>query len=245
MILEDATFEAFGYYPSDLSHGSGNRILAICELCGAPRAISKNDYRTFCFSCSHMLGAARKGETHFNFGRTHSETTKAKMSKANKGRIPWNKGETLSEETRTKITGENNHNFGKRGEETSQWRGGPIECKCKICGNIFFIALSEVKKGGGNYCSHVCCGKAHLGKKNSFWRGGPKLSNRRAYAKRRSLGFIPINAPFKSAEGHHLTHNVVAFIPAWTHQAIRHNMHTGRNMLKVNESALSFLLEGF
>ena len=52
MILEDATYEAFGYYPRELSYGSNKPILAACELCGKFRITSKHDYYVLCGSCA-------------------------------------------------------------------------------------------------------------------------------------------------------------------------------------------------
>ena len=85
--------------------------------------------------------------------------------------------------------------------------------------------------------------KGKTGEEARNWRGGKKKRIARQNAKRKSLGFIPINAPFESAEGHHITHNFVLYVPAWMNQ--NHNIHTGRNMYAVNALALKFLLEGF
>lgn len=58
MILEEKTYEKFGYYPSDLTRQSGKRILAACDDCGKVREMSKNQYRARCLSC------AKKGKNH-------------------------------------------------------------------------------------------------------------------------------------------------------------------------------------
>ena len=70
-----------------------------------------------------------------------------------------------------------------------------------------------------------------------------KEARQRHTAKRRGLWHLLLNAPFESSEGHHITHNFVLHVPAWMNR--NHNIHTGRNMLKVNALALKFLLEGF
>jgi hypothetical protein len=57
MILEDETFNAFGYYPKDLLPKSGKRILAACNGCGKVRIMRKNRYRALCYSC------CQKGKT--------------------------------------------------------------------------------------------------------------------------------------------------------------------------------------
>ena len=74
MILEDATFEAFGYYPSALKPQSNKRVLSCCDICGEFRVTTKSDYRSLCGSCSH------KGKTH-----TVTDDVKRKISAALKG----------------------------------------------------------------------------------------------------------------------------------------------------------------
>ena len=76
MILEEATFEAFGYYPKDLKPQSAKKILAVCDECGDVRVISKHNYRALCRSCS------QKGK-----GKMHTEEAKSKISEAKKGKI--------------------------------------------------------------------------------------------------------------------------------------------------------------
>ena len=42
------------------------------------------------------------------------------------------------------------------GENSPNWKGGPTECKCEICGVTFFRTTSDVEKYGGKYCSREC-----------------------------------------------------------------------------------------
>ena len=193
MILQEATYFKYGYYPSALKSKSNKKILAACDECGKVRAISKSDYHALCGSC------AKKGKTH-----TVTEEAKRKIGEGNKGK-------TITPETKCKI-GE-----GNKGKTVSD------ETKRK---------LSDAKKG-------------KTGDKCSAWKGGAKLSWARGHAKRKGLGFDPINASFEGAEGHHITHNFVMYIPKVLHRSMYHNMHTGRNIVAVNALALSFLLEGF
>jgi hypothetical protein len=78
MILEEETFEAFGYYPKDLKSQSNKHILAACDDCGKVRLTTKNGYRSLCPSCA-MKGNMR------NSGNTATDKTKAKLSAALKG----------------------------------------------------------------------------------------------------------------------------------------------------------------
>ena len=52
MILEEETFEKFGYYPRDLKPKSGKKILVECDDCGKVQIIRKQFYRALCLSCS-------------------------------------------------------------------------------------------------------------------------------------------------------------------------------------------------
>ena len=177
MILEEATYEAYGYYPSDLSHGSHKKILAVCDGCGKPRIIRKDSYHALCRSC------CQKGVKKPLF----TEEAKRNMSKAQIGK-------TLTAETKRK--------------------------------------LSKAHKG-------------RTGEYSNRWKGGMKLANRRRHAKHKQLGFMPLNAPLEGAEGHHVTHNNVVYIPHFLHHSIAHNIWTAKNMEAVNALAIDFLLNGF
>jgi G:T-mismatch repair DNA endonuclease (very short patch repair protein) len=95
MILEEETYEKFGYYPNDLKPHSNKKILAACGDCGKIRETSKNGYHSLCPSCAHK-------------GKHHSEETRKKMSEAHKGKCCGEKhpnyGKHLSEETRRKLS---------------------------------------------------------------------------------------------------------------------------------------------
>lgn len=64
MILEDATFEKFGYFPSGLKPQSGKRILMACDKCGKVRIAKKSHYHALCKSCAqkgkHLTEAAKQ-----------------------------------------------------------------------------------------------------------------------------------------------------------------------------------------
>ena len=123
MILEDATFEAFGYELFELTLQSNNPIIAACELCGEFRVTTKNYYYTFCKSCSTILGGKHKG-------KKLTEEHKAKLSATAKGETHPHKGVLCSEKTKVKISaamkGENNPMFGthRTGKKSPHWLGG-------------------------------------------------------------------------------------------------------------------------
>lgn len=62
-------------------------------------------------------------------------------------------------------------------------------------------------------------------------------------AKRRTLGFNPLNSPFPGCEGHHLNQSDVAYIPLELHCSIPHNVWTGKNMEQINALALQWLAQ--
>ena len=80
MILEEATFETFGYHPSELKWHSNKPLLATCDGCYKIRTTSKDAYRKLCRSCAHrrenisdktrkMMSDSRKGDRNPNFGK--------------------------------------------------------------------------------------------------------------------------------------------------------------------------------
>ena len=155
MILEDETFEAFGYYASDLKPRSNKPIIAACELCGKIRIIAQEDYRTFCKSCS------RKG-TH------RSDEARQKMSDAQKGAKNHNYGNPMSEEQKQKISesgkgkqaGRKNPNYDKRGAESSNYKGGlklakkRTNAKRRTLGSTFLLVLRPGEVG--HHISNEC-----------------------------------------------------------------------------------------
>jgi hypothetical protein len=98
MILEQETFEAFGYYPLKLKPQSEKPILAACDECGITRETSKHQYHALCNSC------AKKG-------RIFTEEHKANISASEKGK-------KLTEETKARISA------ARKGEKCYNWKGG-------------------------------------------------------------------------------------------------------------------------
>lgn len=156
MILKEETFSAFGYLPSDLALQSHKKVLAKCDDCGVIRVIPKRDYRELCHRCVKK-GKYLSVETHSKLseahkGIRHTKETKHKMSKSRKG--------------------DKNPNFGKRGPEVHNWKGGKVKRTCQECGAIFSAPPAWIKDGGGKFCSTTCSGKAHSGDGNINWKGG-------------------------------------------------------------------------
>lgn len=60
-------------------------------------------------------------------------------------------------------------------------------------------------------------------------------------AKRRQLGFIPLNKPFRNSVGHHVDTERVIYMPNKLHCSISHNVFTGKNMDKINKIAFNYV----
>jgi hypothetical protein len=60
-------------------------------------------------------------------------------------------------------------------------------------------------------------------------------------AKRRVLGYIPLNEAFGGCEGHHLNESEVIYIPKELHRSVYHNIWTGKGMDEINALATRWL----
>ena len=64
----------------------------------------------------------------------------------------------------------------QKGKNNPAWKGGKIKRICKQCGKGFETTPSQIKKGGGKFCSQKCLSEwksEHIkGKNNPAWQGG-------------------------------------------------------------------------
>jgi hypothetical protein len=60
-------------------------------------------------------------------------------------------------------------------------------------------------------------------------------------AKRRKLGFIPLNELFENSQAHHIDFECVIYIPEQLHQSISHNVWTGQGMTEINDKVFEWL----
>jgi len=75
----------------------------------------------------------------------------------------------------------------------------------------------------------------------AVWRGGTQVWTRKSKAKRRMLGFVPMNQPFDGCEAHHINQSDIIYIPSELHRSISHNQWTGRGMEQINALATAWL----
>ena len=85
--------------------------------------------------------------------------------------------------------------------------------------------------------------RGKLGPLASRWSGGPAVSSRKSAARRRTLGFIPLNKPFVGCEGHHIDNEQVINIPKSLHRSIWHRQSNKDSMAKINAVAYNFLFK--
>lgn len=67
-----------------------------------------------------------------------------------------------------------------------------------------------------------------------------KAIKQRNQAKRRLLGFTPLNEPFVGSDAHHIDAEYVIFIPSELHDSVRHNQWTGWGMEQINSLAFAW-----
>lgn len=114
----------------------------------------------------------------------------------------------------------------------------------------FKIRLSiRMKKSGwwtgktnptlGKHLSEETKKKISDANKGRNWKGGLKAVS----ARRRKLGFIPINKEFENAHAHHIDEKHVIFIPKKIHKSIWHSLDKPETMEQINNKAYDWLLK--
>jgi hypothetical protein len=172
-----------------------------------------------------MTEATRAKISAAHMGKHHSVETRAKISAAQKGKrtspetlarlVASHKGISPTPETRAKIS-------------------------ASLLGHVISLKTREKLSAMAiNHCTPEW--RAMVSARN--WKGGHKGSKRKANAKRRVLGFIPLNQPFDGCNGHHIDRERVVYIPEVLHMSIRHNVWNGHNMAKINAVAFNFLFK--
>jgi hypothetical protein len=80
-----------------------------------------------------------------------------------------------------------------------------------------------------------------IGPLNGDWKGGRTVWMPKQNAKRRAMGYVPLNLPFPGCEGHHMDNEQVINMPKVLHRSVYHNQTTGQGMAKMNAIAYDFL----
>lgn len=140
----------------------------------------------------------------------------------------------MSLETRAKISAEH------MGHAVS------LETREKMSANMSVILLGNTRCLG-NHASPETRAKMSLsagkGPLHWRWKGGLAVWQRKQSAKRRLLGFNPLNSWFPGCDAHHINNDDVIYVPHDLHSSIRHNQYTGKGMAAMNALAGAFLTE--
>ena len=112
-------------------------------------------------------------------------------------------------------------------KQFTQYSGGDIRIIIRVFENGSFSAKSHVifKKFYNNNYKYV----------NSKRRSNAKIN--------RHMGYHTLNEHFKDSHGHHISNNLVIFIPKELHTLIYHNLKTGQGMYEINSYSINYLLD--
>lgn len=200
------------------------------------------------------LSKANMGQIAWNRGISPSSETLAKLSVALKGKPAWNKGIPMTDERKAWLSAVN---MGRRAPNKGVSPSPETRAKMSVAQKEM-QNRPEVKEN--NRLKHI--GRAPTGPEHHtvetrakmsisagsgplsrYWKGGPRISNAKHRAKRRTFGFNPLNSYFVGADAHHINQNDVIYIPKAMHVSIRHNQYTGQGMAEMNALAGQFLTE--
>lgn len=159
MILEQETYEKYGYYPSKLSKGSHRLILIKCDRCGRIiekiiHGLHKQQKHHFCSKNCHDKWQIKKVKYECKYcGKEFEDKPSAERKFCSKD---------CSDEY---LKG-----------ERSIHRKEKIKCVCKWCGKEFEVRPSAITANRGVFCSKECYGKWQsenkTGRNNPSYRGG-------------------------------------------------------------------------
>lgn len=188
----------------------------------------------------------RLGETAWNKGISPSNETREKLSKANMGQIAWNKGVSPSVETLARLSAalKGKIPWNKGIPMTEERKAGlSAALKGRIVSPEVRAKISATMAGRPGEAGRVPSTEARAKMSASHWKGGLQVNKAKVHAKRRALGFVPLNSFFAGSEAHHINQSDVIYIPKAMHKSVSHSQWTGRGMAEMNALAGAFLTE--
>lgn len=172
-------------------------------------------------------------------GRIASPETRAKMSTAQIGnKYGLGRSYEASAETRAKIS---TAKKGKPNGHLGMHRS--LEARVRMSVTHIGRVASDEARVNMSIAAKNMAPEARAKVFAIHWKGGLVVSRRKSKAKRRTLGFIPLNPPFAGCEGHHVDEEQVIHLPKILHRSIYHNHNTGRGMAQMNAIAYNFLFK--
>ena len=159
----------------------GRLVKRICETCGkeflVKPSVIKHGYGKFCSpECyGKWQSKHRRGENSANWkGGKIKQSCQicGKEFLTTPSAIKKGRGKFCSKECQGKSQSKH-----RRLKNNANWKGGMVKQKCKICGKVFYVKPSKIKRGGGKFCSRKCQSKwrsKHLrGEFHPSWK--PKI----------------------------------------------------------------------
>lgn len=147
------------------------------------------------------------------------------------------------------MTKEEKREYNKRYLQTDTGKIIHNKCNAKyqmsLKGKIAQVKYAKTFKGKATH--NKAQNKYHISLKfkrvqTKYWQSDKgKANKRKRHAKRKGLGFIPLNKYFEGSEGHHISENLIIYIPKLIHQSLYHSIWTWRNMEQMNRFAIEYL----
>jgi hypothetical protein len=203
------------------------------------------------------LSASCMGRISWSKGLKMSDESKRKNSIGHMGQHAWNKGVPMTDEQKAVNSASHKglvESPEHRAKISAAGKGRivSLETRAKLSAALANPSPETREKMSASKMGHAYWGREHLtaemrakrlGPLNWHWMGGQTMTNRRQDAKRRTLGFVELNAPFDGCESHHVDNEQVINIPKALHRSVWHNQHTGQGMAKINALAYNFLFK--
>ena len=202
----------------------------------------KDDLTNLCRSCYKEKYKLER-EKRLAYKKKYAETHKEEISNYFKEYHKKHKKPTIKECAKCKNPFEVFKEGGNKYCNECQIKMRQKSDNIKTC--IICSATFESFQHNTLYCKHCrVIKKREKERKNTatFRKIHPEKI-KESSAKRRNLGFNPINSPFPNSEGHHLDISTVMFIPRDIHHSVFHNVFTGKNMNIINCLAWKWYFE--
>lgn len=129
---------------------------------------------------------------------------------------------------------ENNKKIRKRSKD---WNKENKERKAEKGHKWYRINKEAIIKRTAEWC------KGHKNKRKIINSRYARKNSKKMKARRRQLGFIPLNNSFPNAAAHHVDINHIIYIPDKIHRSNSHNLKTGRGMPQINAIAFRWLFK--
>lgn len=235
MINWEKTIEKIGYDKSyfDKYPKSHKKVYRICDGCSKEDLVDySSQHFLLCGSCSQIKRTSHgdvSGKNNPMYGKHHSESAKKLQSNAAQGKyvgeLNPNFGKPMSDEQKEKLRIANTGKHHTQSQK-DKW------------------SRDRVGKGNSRYgihCSDETKKKisiANSGDKSGMWKGG--IADIRNHV----LPFsqcLKINKYFKGSHRHHISADVIIYIPRDLHYHIDHSLKDGKGMSEMNLLSLQFI----